>query len=347
MKERFLTIAVVLSLLAALTACGNSGTTSGSKTQSETTASGTESIKTDAVTGDNITVTIGDQPSFFLLKVAHEKGFFEEEFADDNITIDVINFVNQGSAIVEAMASGDVDLGIIGSLPLVSANANGNEIVALCSANYSEDGFKLIVQVDSEITSVEELKGKIIAVKFASNEHQMLLTLLSNAGLSEDDASIVNMSASDGLSAFVTGDVDAILPNGQTLNAALSAGGTIIADNSETGIITNCLVGRKKFVEENPDITSRVIKVLERAKEYIDENKKEAIEINAAQTDISIDDATVSFESRERAITVDDNVFISPIQKAIEFSLEQKIIDNGISIDDIIDTSYFEASDVK
>lgn len=341
MKKNLLLTTIILSLLFSLTACGNFGASSDKKDSKDNASSSAKP------SGDAITVTIGDQPSFFLLKIADEKGFFKDEFAKDNITIQVESFVKQGSAIVEAMAAGDVDLGIIGSLPFVSANANGNKLVALCSANYSKDGFKLIVQGDSAITSVKQLKGKTVATKFASNEHQMLLTLLSKAGLSAENVNIVNMSSSDGLSAFETGDVDAILPNGQTLNAALSAGGTVIADNSQTGIITNSLVGREEFVKKYPEITSRIIKVLERAKKYIDENKEEAIKIGAKQADVSIENATVSFESRERSITVDDDIFLEPIEQAIQFSVQQKMIDQTIPSDDIIDTSYFIAAGIK
>ena len=63
--------------------------------------------------GKDITVNVGDQAAFFLVKVAEKKGFFEEEFAKDGITIHSEIFAKMGPAIIEAMAAGDVDLSIV------------------------------------------------------------------------------------------------------------------------------------------------------------------------------------------------------------------------------------------
>ena len=110
-----------------------------------------------------ITVNVGDQAAFFLVKVAEAKGFFEEEFAKDNIKIHTEIFAKMGPAIIEAMSTGDVDLSIVGVFPVVNANNAGNKIIILASGNYTEDGFRLVVGPEATITSVEELNGLKIA----------------------------------------------------------------------------------------------------------------------------------------------------------------------------------------
>lgn len=345
--KKLITTLLILTLSISLTACTKSG--SPTSTSDETTSKENTKDESAEVAGtkdETLTIHVGDQPSFFLLKVADEKGFFEEEFAADNIVIEVENFVNQGPAIVEAMAAGDLDLGILGTLPIVSANANGNKIIALASANYSEDGFGLYVTADSGITSLKDIKGKTIAAPFGTNEHQMLLGLLGKAGLTEDDVTLANMKAADSITAFQSGDIDGSIFKGQQLLAAKEAGGIEIANNSETGVIVNSLVGRAAFIEQYPDITARFIKVVQRAKEYIDENPEETIEIAARLTETAIEDTRISFESRDRLISIKDADFIAPLTSAIEFSLSQKLIDKEVSIEDIVDTSYFEASGI-
>ena len=104
-----------------------------------------------------ITVNVGDQAAFFLVKVAEAKGFFEEEFAKDNIKIHTEIFAKMGPAIIEAMSTGDVDLSIVGVFPVVNANNAGNKIIILASGNYTEDGFRLVVGPEATITSVEEI----------------------------------------------------------------------------------------------------------------------------------------------------------------------------------------------
>ena len=77
-------------------------------------------------------------------------------------------------------------------------------------------------------------------------------------------------------------------------------------------------------------------------KQGIDENEDETIQKYADITGTDYDTAKVSFESRERSITVDADKFTDTIQQSLDFSKEQKLIDNeDLTVDDIVDTSYF------
>lgn len=292
-------------------------------------------------------VHLGDQPSFFILKIADDLGYFDEQFKDSGVKISVDNFVNQGSAIIEAMSAGDVELGVVGSLPFVAAVANGNDFVALSSVNISENGFKLFAGKDSGVEKTEDFKGKKVAVKFSSNEHQMLLTLLDNAGLSTDDVEVTNMSAEDGLNALINGDVDGAVLRGDQLKPAEDSGAITIADNSESGAIVNYLIAQRKFAEENPEIIDGVLQVLERAKQWIEENPEETVDRYVALTDTDKDTAQVNFESRVRSISIDPPKFADTLQQAVDFSVGQEIIDSPLNVEDLIDTSYYENSGIS
>ena len=185
-----------------------------------------------------ITVNIGDQAPFFLFKVAEEKGFLEDAFKDDNVTFKSEIFANMGPAIIEAMASGDVDLSIVGTFPVVNANNNGNEIKILASGNYVEDGYHLVVTPGSEITSVDQLKGKKLGVATGTAEHMIVLQLLQKYNIS-DQVELVNLSQADALTAVLSGDIDAALFNSGTLAQAENSGAKTIATNKETGLVVN------------------------------------------------------------------------------------------------------------
>lgn len=335
--DAFALTGIVFASLNGLTACGSSSSDSdGGTTGTATSSTSAE----DSVT----TVRLGDQPSFYLLKIAEAKGFFADEFDADGIGIQVNNFVNQGSAVVEAMNAGDIDLGLIGSLPLVTADANGSNFKALSSANYSENGFKLVATKDSGISSISNLRGKKVGVKFSSNEHQMVLTLLENAGFTTSDVEVVNMSSSDSLNSVLDGSVAAACLNPSQAGPAEQAGLVAIADNSESGLISNFVIGRQKFLEENPTISQRVLKVLDKTAKWIDENQDETIQIFVDQTKTDADSARASLESRKRSISVEDRILKDPIQQSIDFTLNQNLISGTITTDDIIDTSYFEGA---
>ena len=293
-----------------------------------------------------ITVNIGDKAAFFLFKIAEEKGFLEDAFKDDNVTFHSEIFVNMGPAIIEAMAADDVDLSMVGTFPIVNAVNNGNEIKILSSGNYTEDGFHLVVNPDSDITSVDQLKGKKIGVATGTLEHMIVLQLLQKYKLT-DQVDLVNLSMSDALTAVLSGDVDAALLNSSALAEAEKNGAKTIATNKETGLIVNPVIGRKEFVEENPEITSKFLKVLDETATWIDENEDEAIKSAAKVTGADEESTRVSLESRERKISVDDDLLKDPVEETLEFAKEQGLVDDSLSYDDIVDTSYFENAGIE
>ena len=353
MKKKILSsIAAATLLVGTLAGCGSSsGNVSASAAtpnNSATEAPAATEAKTDsAAPAEELEVHLGDQPSFFILKIAEKNGYFEDEFAGSGVKIIVDNFVNQGSAIVEAMNAGDVQLGVLGTMPLVTADANGSGFVAISSVNLSVDGFKLYAGADSGVKTINEFKGKKFAVKFSSNEHEMLLSLLSNAGLTDSDVEIVNMSADDSLNSLISGDVAGAILKGDQLDAANSSGAVIVADNSQSGIIENLLISRPDFAAEHPEVIEGVLRVLERAKVWIDENPEETVNIFVELTNTDPATAKTSFESRTRSISVDDDKFVAPIERTLAFLKGQGTIEDKLKIEDIVDKSFYEASGVS
>ena len=287
-----------------------------------------------------ITVNVGDQAAFFLVKVAEAKGFFEEEFAKDNIKIHTEIFAKMGPAIIEAMSTGDVDLSIVGVFPVVNANNAGNKIIILASGNYTEDGFRLVVGPEATITSVEELSGLKIGVPFGTAEHQITLQLLEKHGLTTDQVELVNLQQADALTALLGKEIDAALFNSGTLSVAENAGAKTIATNKEVGLIVNPVIGKKEFVEANPEITSRFLKVLDKTAKWIDENEDETVKIAAEINGTDEESIRVSLLSRGRTISVDDEYLRGPVESTLNFVLAQGLIEN-LAYDDIVDTSYF------
>lgn len=251
-----------------------------------------------------------------------------------------------GPAIIEAMAAGDVDLSMVGTFPVVNAINNGNEIKILASGNYTEDGFHLVVTPGSDITSVDQLKNKKIGVATGTLEHMIVLQLLQKYNLT-DQVELVNLSMSDALTAVLSGDVDAVLLNSSALAEAENNNAKTIATNKETGLIVNPVIGRKEFVEKNPELTSKFLKVLDETATWIDKNEEETIKIAADVTGADEESTRVSLESRERKISIDDELLKNPVEETLDFAKEEGLVDNSLSYDDIVDTSYFENAGIE
>jgi sulfonate transport system substrate-binding protein len=114
-----------------------------------------------------------------------------------------------GPPMLEAMASGSVDIGGVGDAPPVFAASGGEavEIVGARQTNGDQDA--VVVPKNSPITSITQLKGKKIAYGSGSSANYNLLTVLTKAGLTTRDVTLVNLQPAEALAAFTSGSVDA------------------------------------------------------------------------------------------------------------------------------------------
>jgi len=351
MKKKILSLLSILALSVNLLACANVSAVQAPEQQAEaateeTKEESSQETAEETKEAEEITISVGDQAAFFLFKVAEKEGFFEEEFAKDNITVKTEIFAKMGPAIIEAMGAGDVDLSIVGIFPTVNANNAGNEITILASGNYTADGFRLVVGPDADITSVDQLQGKKIGVASGTAEHMIVLQLLQKYNIT-DQAELVNLSQADALTSLLAGDIDAALFNSGTLSAAEEAGAKTIATNEETGLVVNPVIGRKAFVEENPELTSRFLKVLDKSAKWIDEHEDETVALAAEIIGADEESVRVSLLARGRKISVGDEYLVNPVKATIDFAKEQGIIEDSVTYESIVDTSYFENAGIE
>jgi sulfonate transport system substrate-binding protein len=114
-----------------------------------------------------------------------------------------------GPPMLEAMGSGSVDIGGVGDAPPVFAASGGEavEIVGARQTNGDQDA--VVVPKGSPITSIQQLKGKKIAYGSGSSANYNLLTVLTKAGLTTKDVTLVNLQPALALAAFTSGSVAA------------------------------------------------------------------------------------------------------------------------------------------
>jgi len=115
-----------------------------------------------------------------------------------------------GPPLVEAAAADKIDVAWVGSAPPIFGAAAGAEfkiVAAVVEEDQHSDS--ILVPADSDITSIEDLVGRKVAVGRGTSAHGLLLNTLTNAGLSIDDVDVQFLAPPDGQAAFQSGSVDA------------------------------------------------------------------------------------------------------------------------------------------
>lgn len=213
-----------------------------------------------------------------LAKLADALGYFDEEFAKEGIKVNLIA-CDSAAVINEGIAADNIDFAFFGDQPTINGIANNVGITVLGSNMRTEKANALMVLPDSDITSVEDLKGRSIGVSLGTAQHEMLLKMLADHGITEEQVELNNLGAADAVNAVLAGQLDAALVSNQML-VAYEENGTLRVLADATGYPTmNVFVGRTEFIEAYPEITQRYVQVLLRAEAYRNGHPDEAAEI--------------------------------------------------------------------
>ena len=335
-KIRVALLLVLLLIIGLFTGCGSKS----EKTTAKNVGESSQSSSTD-----KLVIRIADfplAPSDDHLKIAVANGYFEEEFAKDNISIEVSNFAN-GPAVNEAFTAKKVDMVAgIGDQPLLAGIANGLDLRILSTMAIVEKTVSLVVPKDSSITKVEDLKGKKIGVYIGTNTHKSLIGILNDHGLKDTDVELANItSGGDGLAALSKGDIQGYLASEPYVTSAVESGiGRPISDITGHPAIAY-LVLQNEFIKKYPEITERIIKVLNKAHKWSLENPDKAYEIVAKVTNLKPEQVKLVNEKVDRSLGFTEKT-ISHLKETHDFLIKQGMIKNKINVDDYIDSSFVD-----
>ncbi len=114
-----------------------------------------------------------------------------------------------GGDVIKAMASGDVQIGEVGSSPLTAAASQGQDIKLFWIIDDISDAEALIVRNGSGINSIKDLKGKKVATPFVSTAHYQLMVAMKLDGVDPKTVNVMNMRPPEIAAAWERGDIDA------------------------------------------------------------------------------------------------------------------------------------------
>ena len=173
-----------------------------------------------------------------------------------------------GGDVIRAMASGDVQLGEVGSTGIATAISQGMDVELFWILEDIAAAEALVVRNGSNINKIADLKGKKIATPFVSTSHFQLLYALDKAGIKPSDAQILNMRPPEIAAAWGRGDIDATFIWDPVLTTAKKDGKVLMTsgDICKQGAFTfDGLIVTRKFAKENPAFMVALVKAIAKA----------------------------------------------------------------------------------
>ena len=215
-----------------------------------------------------VDVTVAYQTSAEPAKVAQADNAFAK---DSGAKVEWHKF-DSGASVVRALASGDVQIGNIGSSPLAVAASQNVPIEVFLLASQLGNSEALVVK--KGITSPKDLIGKRIAVPFISTTHYSLLAALKHWGIKPGEVEILNLQPPAIIAAWQRGDIDGAYVWAPAVNV-LEKEGTVLTDSAQVGRwgapTLDVWVVRKDFARAHPEVVEAFAKsALAAQKSYID-----------------------------------------------------------------------------
>ncbi|WP_455714694.1 ABC transporter substrate-binding protein [Anaerosporobacter sp.] len=291
-------------------------------------------------------IRIGVQTDNFQPYVAEAKGFFEEEFEKDGIEVELI-FFTLGPPIIEAFTSEELDFGFLGDQPTYQGIANGVDLKIIGTYEASDKARGLVARNDANITSIKDLKGKKVAVPFGSNMQPLLDLYLKQEGLTTDDIELLNLSLADINTSLTSGDIEAAVTGEPWITQIVSKGEvTKITDSQGIKLFVNPIIASNDFVTDNPDLTVRLLKVLQKAKDWIDENKEETIQIVKEKTGAEEESLRALDDTVDWSLALTEEK-IDALVIGVDQSYDANLLKKKIDIKSKIDLSFLEKAGIQ
>ncbi len=238
------------------------------------------SVSVSAAEPVDVTMAFCTWTGYAPMFIAEQQGYFEDAGINMNIEI-----IEDESTYAALLVQGSVQFLATAQDPNIKMYANGapSRFVLTMDASRGADG--LVTTAD--ITSLDDLKGKTLALDTAASSYYFFLTALEDASsLTEEDIRLVEMSdTTEAGLAFMSGQVDAAIMWEPELSEALDTvegAHALVTSADYPDTILDSLVVNADYAEKNPEIVEAVADAWYKAVDFLEENPDEAYEMMAS-----------------------------------------------------------------
>ena len=334
-------------LSAAIVAAGLTAITNVSAAEKIKIAIGHQSMCTDTYTAGIIVKELG-----LLEKFLPTDG----KYADAEYSVSWSDY-SSGGPITNQMMANKLNFGVMGDYPLIVNGAKFQETdslrtlyVAGTGYNLKGSGNSIVVPVESDIYSIDQLKGKEVSTPVGSAAWGMLLKAMQDNEISSSEYTLKNQSPAVGAANIAAGKIDAhsdFCPWSEIME--FRGTGRKIYDGSETGVpYLHGVVVREDFATEYPEVVQAFVKAVYEAGEWVRKDPMQAVTMMEGWTGVEKEVLYLYF-SKGGHLTLDPTIKPAWID-ALKFDHQVLVAEKAIPpldfdawiTEDFLKTSYSE-----
>lgn len=217
-----------------------------------------------------LTIATGVDPSFAPFYVAREAGIFTRNGL--NVTV---NTGPSGSAMIAFLVGNQINAAYGAEQAGVSAHLVDPNVVAVAEGTAL---LRWISVLARGVESMDALRGKRVGVARGTGSETFWLSVVSRLNLNPADYTIVNVEAPEMVAALERGNIDAFAVWEPWPTRAMRAipGTRILLSNDQIQIVRNFVYMNKGWAEANAEATTRFMRSMVEAQQFIAAQPAEA-----------------------------------------------------------------------
>lgn len=211
-------------------------------------------------------------PNSLSLHVLHRLGLLERSLAGSATKVEWVK-IGGGARTPDYLGADLADIGGTGSTPPITGQGNGIPIV-YAAVTRPRDFGGIAVPQDSPITTVADLRGKIVTHSGGSWHQTLIATALDRAGLRWSDIVPLDLPEEVSRRQLLAGAV-AAWASGELVGGNVE-GARFIARTGEIFANRFVFFARRAFAERHPELLETVVAAVDQAEHWIATHPDEA-----------------------------------------------------------------------
>ncbi|MFD6098966.1 ABC transporter substrate-binding protein [Nocardiopsis flavescens] len=224
--------------------------------------------------------------------VVKNQGWLEEALPDTEV---VWSRFDSGGDVNTAFLAGELDIALAGSAPVTRGLSAPLDIDYRVPWIHNVIGENEALAAVEGIDEVADLRGRTVAVPFASTTHYHLVAALDEAGLGVGDVELLDLEPQDIQAAWQRGDIDAAFVWYPVLGELYASGGHPVVTSGELAergkVTADLAVVSAAFAESYPDALSTWVGQQDRAVRLLREDPDAAAAAIASELGLTGEEA--------------------------------------------------------
>ncbi|MEM0117998.1 MAG: ABC transporter substrate-binding protein [Conexivisphaerales archaeon] len=292
--------------------------------------------------GSSTSTTVGG-----LVAVAEAEGFFAKEGINASIT-----YFQSGAAETNAIASGQIPLGISGATPFLGMVTGGVPVVLIATAYKPTATHFLIVNKNLNVTTPQQLEGLKLGLPFGSDAQYLTYAFLKLYNIPISKVQLVNLQPAQLVTAYKQGQIDGIsfLWVPPVRQAIQSVPSTILAQNNESFFYGStqqlnlthfgAIFARTDWLKQNQQVAVNFLKAMYMAQQFVNNpsNYNKSISDIANAIGATTSSVAADFQGLVFQISITPSV-AEAYQNEINLMYGAGVFKTSVNISNYVDTN--------